>query len=140
MRDEFNNNNNYGEDQGNDFQNESYNSTENNQESGSVNFELVNPAEESGRTEERKADYDLWGVQKEPVREDRGDRQSSSGSRTQYNAPTYGYQSGQGNRNEYGNVGYGQQNNYGNQSNYNQQNNYSQSDYNQSVYENSNFN
>ena len=117
MRDEFNNNDNYGEDQGNDFQNESYSSTENNQESGSVNFELVNSR------------------------------------RTQYSAPTYGYQSGQGNKNEFGNAGYEQQNSYMNQNNYSQQNNYSsqndygqqnnysyQNDYSQSDYENSSSN
>ena len=145
MRDEFNNN--YGEDSGNDFQNESYNSTENNQESGSVNFELVNSTQaESGVTEDRKEEYDLWSAQKEVVREDRGNSQSSSGGRTQYNAPTYGYQSGQGSRNEYNNTGYGQQNNYKNQSSYSQQNNYSyqnnykQSDYNQSGYGNSSSN
>lgn len=117
MRDEFNNHGNYEENQGNDFQNESYSSTENNQESGSVNFELVN----SGRM--------------------------------QYSAPTYGYQSGQGNKNEYSNAGYEQQNNYKNQSSYSQQNNCSsqnhygqqnnygyQNDYSQSDYGNSSSN
>ena len=99
MRDEFNNSNNYGEDQGNDFQNESYNSTENNQESGGVNFELVNSTESN-----------------------LAEKSYSTGGRTQYSAPTYGFQSGQGSRNEYGN-GYSQQNNSGYQNSYGQQNN-----------------
>ncbi len=113
MRDEFNNENGY--------KNNECNNNDTVNEQGTVNFELVNPTEsEVAVTEERKPDYDLWDgkEQGQNSNQDYGQR------RTQYSAPTYGYQSGQNNN---------RNNAYS--SPYNQQSNYSQSTYKQSDYD-----
>ena len=84
MRDEFNNENGY--------ENNEFNNNENNNNQETVNFELVNPVEqEVAATEERKPDYDLWGMTEE--------RQGYQQRKGQYSAPTYGYQSGQSSQN-----------------------------------------
>lgn len=84
MRDEFNNENGY--------ENNDFNNNENNNNQETVNFELVNPVEqEVAATEERKPDYDLWGMTEE--------RQGYQQRKGQYSAPTYGYQSGQSSQN-----------------------------------------
>ena len=108
MRDEFNNENGY--------ENNEFNNNENNNNQENVNFELVNPVEqEVAATEERKPDYDLWSVQEDGY----GQR------KTQYSAPNYGYQSGQNTGNNRNQSSYSQQSNY----------NHNQSTYNQSAYE-----